>query len=712
MDDEEPGLVASSRARVDELLALSAPDLEVHVLVGGTEAVVGGVVLADAAVVLEAPVPPGLVALTLSDAGWCSDTPQAAARRTQLARVLAAAAVPLVCLSRDVEALVALTPALAPFVAAVPTASADGMPFLDLAADLRARPNPDPLTPLLLPLAATLGDRVVVHGARLHDVADPADAATYCNRVLWSVRWLEEHAIAVRSATDTDLPALRRRQVPSVGGPELAPVDLALLAPDYESGFGHYGAYAHAAARTAREQGLTASVLAARSLVGGGPDVEPFFTYGTLPLRAYAVQSTTWRRELRTALASRVAPGGTAYLDCASFAHVDAASDVAVELPDRRVVVNVMNGHDTVADAGGRTLEARAIRVALTAILDRAATAGVVVTVDTDALGRDVLALTGHALPTLPMATVLTFPTVDRPPTSGKPLVLFPGKVRVGKGLYLLEALVQPLLDGPVPCRVALRPDEPPGGRARAVEEVFARLEQAGVELLDSRVDDDAFVAQLREADVVVLPYEPTEFRTRTSGLVVDALLAGTPVVTSTGTWGAGVVEREGGLSGDYHDPEHFVGAIRASVDRSAELRAALVASHRRLADEFALSRRVAFVLDVPAPSAPTGDALDRGAVLAALLGASAVRAGAGPTAPIAALERTRDHLTEVVADLRSRLRDQTARRKDLEARLAAETKQLRQTERELAAARRPLPVRAAARIKRTLRRPPGPTPS
>jgi len=57
------------------------------------------------------------------------------------------------------------------------------------------------------------------------------------------------------------------------------------------------------------------------------------------------------------------------------------------------------------------------------------------------------------------------------------------------------------------------------------------------VRLLPDVLPRSAYIAWMQRADLVLLPYDPTRFRARTSGIFVEAIVAGrTPVVTD-GTW-------------------------------------------------------------------------------------------------------------------------------------------------------------------------------
>ena len=65
-------------------------------------------------------------------------------------------------------------------------------------------------------------------------------------------------------------------------------------------------------------------------------------------------------------------------------------------------------------------------------------------------------------------------------------------------------------------------------------------------------------------AHVSVLPYEPAAFANRTSGLMIDSIYHGLPVVALQGTWLGDMIERFGcGVAVADHAPEQLAGAVR-----------------------------------------------------------------------------------------------------------------------------------------------------
>jgi hypothetical protein len=59
----------------------------------------------------------------------------------------------------------------------------------------------------------------------------------------------------------------------------------------------------------------------------------------------------------------------------------------------------------------------------------------------------------------------------------------------------------------------------------------------AGVELIETVLDGEPYRRLLGQADAVVLPYDAEAYRRRSSGVLVEAISSGAPVVASAGSW-------------------------------------------------------------------------------------------------------------------------------------------------------------------------------
>ena len=70
------------------------------------------------------------------------------------------------------------------------------------------------------------------------------------------------------------------------------------------------------------------------------------------------------------------------------------------------------------------------------------------------------------------------------------------------------------------------------------------------------------------KALAVFLLYSAVVFSDRISGVTLDALSAGNPIVSTAGTWTARMVERfNAGIIIDSHEPEKILSAIQGVID-------------------------------------------------------------------------------------------------------------------------------------------------
>ena len=121
--------------------------------------------------------------------------------------------------------------------------------------------------------------------------------------------------------------------------------------------------------------------------------------------------------------------------------------------------------------------------------------------------------------------------------------VIFPGGARGEKGFVLsIETVAQ--LRGVAHLEVALRArvDNVSGP---ALKRAYEGLDKTGIEILDADLSDEQFIGMIANSDLVVLPYHVEGFRKRTSGILVDSMLLGKPVVVLKDTWLADVVDEE-----------------------------------------------------------------------------------------------------------------------------------------------------------------------
>lgn len=145
-------------------------------------------------------------------------------------------------------------------------------------------------------------------------------------------------------------------------------------------------------------------------------------------------------------------------------------------------------------------------------------------------------------------------------------IVLFPGRagaqvqIATDKGYFVTVDVVKKLTASKdILCKPIIRKPTYGNSRAeRAVKEV-----KELTEFFDDELPEDDFAQLLKSADIIVLPYSQTSFSHRTSGLFIDAIYLGKPVVSLKGTWMGNRIEEFGcGAVATVHNASSFVEAI------------------------------------------------------------------------------------------------------------------------------------------------------
>lgn len=83
-------------------------------------------------------------------------------------------------------------------------------------------------------------------------------------------------------------------------------------------------------------------------------------------------------------------------------------------------------------------------------------------------------------------------------------------------------------------------------GVSETLETSLAKLRASRCMIADQTLTPAEFDSFIASADVLVLPYAASHFGERTSGLLVDAMLLGVPVVAGRGTWLGDLIDQEG----------------------------------------------------------------------------------------------------------------------------------------------------------------------
>ena len=123
-------------------------------------------------------------------------------------------------------------------------------------------------------------------------------------------------------------------------------------------------------------------------------------------------------------------------------------------------------------------------------------------------------------------------------------VITYMGDARWEKGFELLPAIVDELrarLAGQIKLKFRVQVGSSSGndtaaiGMARQRLQRLASLEPDALELIPGGISDRQYLDALRTTDLVLLPYEPTQYRIRGSGVATECATAGVPMVISPG---------------------------------------------------------------------------------------------------------------------------------------------------------------------------------
>lgn len=203
-------------------------------------------------------------------------------------------------------------------------------------------------------------------------------------------------------------------------------------------------------------------------------------------------------------------------------------------------------------------------------------------------------------------ATPPASPTSAAPEVGGTPRVLTWGLLGPGKGIeWAIDALAELSDLDPRPEYVVagathpkVRERDGDAYRDMLVERAATSTAPAHVSFDDTYRDLASLTELIESADLVVLPYDSRE--QVTSGVLVDAVAAGRPVVSTAFPHAIELLASGAGIVVPQRDPEALGRAIRA-VLTDPQLAASMAAEARRLAPELAWSavaRRYARLAD------------------------------------------------------------------------------------------------------------------
>jgi polysaccharide biosynthesis protein PslF len=187
-------------------------------------------------------------------------------------------------------------------------------------------------------------------------------------------------------------------------------------------------------------------------------------------------------------------------------------------------------------------------------------------------------------------ATVPISPRVKR---ASRPTILTFGLLRPGKGIERVIDAMASLSDVPGrPRYLVAGPTHPTVLAAEGEAYREARIEQAhrlgvadSVSFNAGYYDGEVLTALIQQAAVVVLPYDSTD--QVTSGVLVDAIVSGRPVVATAFPHAVEVLNGGVGIVVDHDDPDALASSLRRVITQP-RLAGDMAAAARQLAQEMA----------------------------------------------------------------------------------------------------------------------------
>jgi glycosyltransferase involved in cell wall biosynthesis len=171
--------------------------------------------------------------------------------------------------------------------------------------------------------------------------------------------------------------------------------------------------------------------------------------------------------------------------------------------------------------------------------------------------------------------------------------LLYAGAARRDKGFGIVVDLVQRLAStgSDIPIAVQITPDHYAkyDERTRADIARLGAIRYGPLSLIRSTPSPEDYAANF-PGSICLQPYDAVEFADRVSGVTLDALAQGCPIVSTAGTWTARLVQAfDAGIAVEPPDAERFHAAVLSLLADYPRYRAnALAAAHARAAQAWA----------------------------------------------------------------------------------------------------------------------------
>jgi len=505
----------------------------------------------------------------------------------------------LIVPQRDYHIYVAHLPErFADRICAVPYEKSE-QPNVDLRDNFVVTSTANILTLFLLPLAGTLFRKVAVSGCdgrplnentyfwkhdpssqfadKLKDIKAAHSAffnvdyddyyATHCETVETWVEALEQNGCDVECLTPSYIPALSARYCGDMNALDQKRDDdtmfdgdaqraVVIVDPDGRSRAGHFFAYNGLLAAEATRNNFEAIILG-REDVDDPPLEDSVRFIPVLNVHSWHVgtredgQRSHFSDEFKTQLQEALLHLGAEnyasmvlYFYCGSLEHARIADELSQEFPNVHFHINVFWQFQL-------TNPSIYYRNRWRPVISRVAkNSRITLTAPTQKIAEQIesmfgiqLAIAPHPSTTFSDAEIGTLAADFKHEAEARCKVLFPGGVRTDKGFHLTVEAARILAKDPTnEIVVRANPENADSGLENQIE----RLEGLDVTVHSGDLNAGEFQAFLNDSSIIVCPYLRSAFAARTSGLVVDAMILGKPVIALTGTWLGDLVENEG----------------------------------------------------------------------------------------------------------------------------------------------------------------------
>lgn len=208
---------------------------------------------------------------------------------------------------------------------------------------------------------------------------------------------------------------------------------------------------------------------------------------------------------------------------------------------------------------------------------------------DSQPLAQELQGALGVHVATLPIPALIVSPPGTARNNGSFFTVGYLGEARAEKGFLYLPAMIQQLRAASPSSRLRFAIHATIGYGSSSPELVTAvrtlsALANEEDQISTTPLNDQEFGRWIESCDCIVLPYDPERYRYATSGIFVEALARGCPVIVPEGTWMAAELATGAGIA--ISTPKHLADAILKIAEnpeayRRAASRAASNIIHR-----------------------------------------------------------------------------------------------------------------------------------